>query len=239
VSDKQDTASTRLYLGILTPVDAANAIRAARLNALDLLDTADILFNLKRYSHSVGFSTLAIEEAAKIALLIMIFLEVGGDRPKLWRAYRNHRAKTAWLNPAIESRVRATFPEVQREIARKIGQSGPTPDELEASKQRAFYSDCYEVSGEFVVHLPSVAEWRNTAWERLCEAQAVTLALRDYPPDELKVWQKHVAHALAEGTDARSVLPELHKELLEKGFVKEGWWDTLLQDAEEEARKDQ
>jgi len=29
----------------------------------------------------------------------------------------------------------------------------------------------------------------------------------------------------------------LHKELLEKGFIQEGWWDTLLQDAEFEARR--
>jgi len=32
------------------------------------------------------------------------------------------------------------------------------------------------------------------------------------------------------------MLQALHKELLEKGFVKDGWWDTMLRDiADEEA----
>ncbi len=221
------------YVGSLTSVDAANAIRAARLNALDLLDTAEVLFTLKRYCHAMVFATLAIEEAAKTSIVIMVFLGLGTDRLKLWKAYRNHRAKTTWLNPAIESRVRATFPAIPREEAKKIGASGPTPDELETSKQRALYSDALEVSGKFVSHLPSVLEWRRLAWDRLCEAQAMARALRDYPPEELDVWRKHVERARGETKDIRSILAELHKELMEKGFVKEGWWDTLLKDAEE------
>jgi AbiV family abortive infection protein len=233
MSDNRETSPAKPYLGGLTSIDAANAIRAARLNALDLLDTADILFTLKRFPHSMAFSILAIEEAAKTALVLMIFLELGEDRSKLWKAYRAHRAKTTWLNPAIESRVRATFPQIPRDTAKEIGELGPTPDQLEASKQRAFYSDCLDVSGEFLAHLPSLAHWRKEAWDRLCEARAVTLALRDYPPPELEIWLKHVSQAKAEGTDIRFILPGLHKELLEKGFVKEGWWDTLLRDAEE------
>src|ERR1022692_2175496 len=115
-SDKEhEPESPKQYLGGLTPIDAANAIRAARVNAIDLYDTADILFNLKRFCHSLVFSTLAIEEAAKISLLIMIFLELGGDHFKIWKAYRNHRAKTTWLNPIVESRVRDTFPQIPRE----------------------------------------------------------------------------------------------------------------------------
>jgi AbiV family abortive infection protein len=232
-----EVESPKQYFGGLTPVEAANAIRAARINAIDLYDTADLLFKLKRFCHSLVFSTLAIEEAAKISLLIMIFLELGGDRAKIWNAYRNHRAKTTWLNPIIESRVRATFPQIPREAAKKIGESGPTPDQLESSKQRALYSDALEVSGTFVAHLPGLVNWRKQAWDRLCEAQAITLAARDYPPEELKVWLKHAEMAKTSGTDIRSILPELHKDLLDKGFVKEGWWDTLLQDAEEEVQK--
>jgi AbiV family abortive infection protein len=232
----EDASAPVPYTGDLTPVDAANAIRAARLNALDLLDTAEILHTHKRFAHSVAFSTLAIEEAAKIAILIMIFLGLVEDRSKLWKSYRSHRAKTNWLNPAIESRVRATFPQIPREAAKKIGERGPSPDQLETSKQRAVYSDCLSASGRFVCHLPNLVEWRNQAWERLCEAQAVTLSLRDYPPKELEVWSKHVSAARADRKDVRTMLPTLHKELQEKGFIKEGWWDILLQDAEEEAR---
>ena len=61
----------------------------------------------------------------------------------------------------------------------------------------------------------------------------MALALRDYPPGELAIWLKHVELARAENKEVRSVLPELHKELLEKGFVKDGWWDVILKDAEE------
>ena len=222
------------YTGALSSVDAANAIRAARLNALDLLDTAELLFTLKRYSHAMAFATLAIEEAAKTSILIMLFLGLGADRVKLWAEFRNHRAKTSWLNPAIESRMRATFPNVPPEAAKKIGALGPAPAELETSKQRALYSDALEISGKFISHLPGLVEWRKLAWDRLCEAQAMAPALRDYSPDELSVWLKHVDRARAETKDIHLILPELHKELLEKGFVEEGWWDILLKDAREE-----
>jgi len=233
---QHEPEAPKQYVGGLTPVEAANAIRAARINAIELFDTADILFNLKRFSHSLAFSTLAIEEAAKISLLILIFLELGGDHSKLWRAFRNHRAKTTWLNPIIESRVRATFPQIDREAAKKIGDLGPTPEQLESSKQLALYSDALEVAGTFVSHLPKLVEWRKQAWDRLCEAQAITLAARDYPPEELKIWLKHFEKAKTSSVDIHSILPELHAELLEKGFVKEDWWDILLQDAEAEAQ---
>jgi hypothetical protein len=163
----------------------------------------------------------------------MIFLELGGDRLKIWKSYRNHRAKTAWLNPMIESRVRATFPEIPRDVAKRIGQLGPTPDQLELWKQRALYSDALEVSGTFVSYLPGLDDWRKRAWDRLCEAQAITLAMRDYPPEELKIWFKHVETARTNSVEIRSILPSLHQDLLDNGFIKEGWWDTLLQDAQE------
>ena len=37
---------TDQYVGSLTDIAAANAIRSARLNALELLDTADLLFRV-------------------------------------------------------------------------------------------------------------------------------------------------------------------------------------------------
>ena len=63
---------------------------------------------------------------------------------------------------------------------------------------------------------------------------AVLSGLRDYPPAELEIWLKHVSQARKDGkTEMSSILPNLHKELLERGFIKKGWWDTLLKDAEE------
>ncbi len=226
------------YTGALTSVAAANAIRSARITARDLMESAELLYNLKRFPHAVALSILAIEEAAKIGVLLMIFLEIGGEHARLWKQYRNHRAKTAWLNPAIEGRIRAMLPKIPREHVKRIAALGPSPEQLENSKQRAIYSDCLSVSGDFVAHCPDLAEWRETAWERLCEAQAVISALRDYPPDELTLWHRHITRARNEGRDLHSTLTDLHKELLENGFVQEGWWDTLLHDAEAEAQGD-
>jgi len=228
-----------MFNGILKPADAANAIRSARITARDLLDTAELLFALKRFQHSAAMSILAIEESSKLAPLLMIFLGIGSDRTKLWRSYRNHRAKTAWLNPAIESRIRVTFPQISRADAKKLAEAGPGPEQLESSKQHAIYSDCLEVSGKFISHCPSLAEWRSTAWERLCEAQAMVAGMRDYPPEELKIWQEHITRAATEGRPPLSALPALHQELLEKRFVQEGWWKTLLEDAEFEANRNE
>lgn len=223
------------YRGELTPLHAASALQAARLNALDLLDTAEILYQLKRFQHSVALSTLAIEEAGKLPILQMIFLGFGGDRSRLWKSYRSHRAKTSMLNPGIEARVRATFPDVPPAEARKIGDLGPAPHDLETDKQRAIYSDCLEAVDAFVCHLPRNLEWRRAAWDRLCEAQAIVHALRDYTPEELEVWSKHAAEAKARGDGFRSMLEPLHRELLEKRFINEGQWKPILAALEEES----
>ena len=161
------------------------------MNALDLMDTAAILHDLKRFAHSVFFSTLAIEEAGKLPVILSIFLGFSGERAKLWHAYRQHRAKTLGLNISIEARVRVKFPEIPELAVKDIGSAGPTPDELEFAKQMAVYSDCLNEADEMVCHLPRNSDYRNNAWERLCEAQAIIHALRDYPPEELEIWLKH------------------------------------------------
>ena len=216
----------------LSPVEAANALRAARMNALDLLDTAEILYRLKRFAHSMVFSTLSIEEAGKYSIVCIIVLGNPADRAKLWKSYRSHQAKTSYLGSAIEGRIRATVPEIPRDDAKKIGEGGPTPKQLELNKQLAVYSDCRVVSGKIETHLPQLVEWRNLAWERLCEAQALAHAMRDRTPEEFRVWLKHM-QSQQPGTTKVELLRSVQKELLEKGLIKAGWWDTLLKDAED------
>lgn len=228
---EQVSAKDALFMGPLTPVDAANAIRSARLTALDLADTAELLFMLKRFHHSTALSILAVEEASKLALLFMIFLELDdGARRKLWKSFRNHRAKTAWLNPAFESRIRGAFPKISREEAKKISQVGPSPDDLEITKQRAFYSECYGRSDCFMSHCPSIAEWRDLAWDRMWEAKALATGMRDHTPQELEVWREHFTAASKAGDGIAAVMPRLHDVLLEKKLIQEGWWKTLLED---------
>jgi AbiV family abortive infection protein len=232
--EDESTKRSRPYSGRLTALEAASALQAARLNALDLLDTADILYNLKRFAHSLALSTLAIEEAGKLPLLLSIFLGFSDELPKLWRSYRRHQEKTRSLNLGIEARVRATYPEIPHEAAWEIGQRGLAPDAQETLKQRAVYSDCLETADGFVCHLPRNIDWRRQAWDRLCEAQALVLALRDYPPEELEVWLQHAKEAQSKGGDFRSMLEPLHRDLLERGFVQEGWWNSLLADIHED-----
>ena len=228
---------SKQYFGKLTANQVASAMQAARLNALDLMDTASTLHDLKRFAHSVFFSTLAIEEAGKLPMILSIFLGFDQDLSNLWRAYSQHRAKTLGLNISVEARVRVNFPEIPELAAKEIGRAGPSPDELEFAKQMAVYSDCLEEAGEMVCHLPRNSDWRQNAWERLCEAQAIIHALRDYPPEELEIWLKHAKQVQAKGESYQSMLKPLHDELLEKGMLKQGQWKFLLAYLEELAKE--
>lgn len=180
----------------------------------------------------MAFSTLAIEECSKQTVLMTVLCaREEQQRAQAWKSYRSHLAKTEDLNKAIESRIRVTFPKISREDARKIGESGPSPKELEYKKQLAIYSDCLvdDATGTFAAHSPQLAEWRELAWERLCEAQALVHALRDRTPEELAVFQKHFLNRPADKAP-QLFLKDLHEELLQKGCVKEGWWDAIFED---------
>lgn len=192
------------YAGELSCRQAAAAMEAARLNSIDLLETAEILFDSKRFAHSLLFSILAIEESGKLVILQTILLGLG-NRAKLWRFYRLHRAKTEYLNIAILARVRAAFPKISLEEAKEIAARGPSPDDLELAKQLAVYSDCLSSNDTVVCHLPRKINWEEDAWDRLWEARAIVRAPRDRTPEELEVWVKHVV--AARGTSKSSSCP--------------------------------
>jgi hypothetical protein len=46
------------YSGKLTSEQAASTMQAARLNAVELLKTSEILFDLKQFAHSVGLCAI-------------------------------------------------------------------------------------------------------------------------------------------------------------------------------------
>jgi AbiV family abortive infection protein len=217
------------YRGDLTAVQAANAIRAARLNALELLDTAEILADLKRFAHAMAFATLAIEEASKVPIVFSNFLGLV-DRRKSWEDYRSHRAKTTDLDIAIYGRIRAHFPKINPEKAAAIADDGPTPDQLEEWKQLAVYSDCLETEIGFTSHLPSLAEWRELAGDRLAEAKALVYGLRDRTPPELEIFRRHFDLARSEGRAYETIIEAVHAELVEKRLIRSGSWDSLLSD---------
>lgn len=118
----------RPYGGALTPLQAASAMQAARLNARDLLETAELLYSLKRFAHSAALSTLALEEAGKLPILQGIFLGVGGDQSKLWRAYRRHQAKTRTITARLRfecGQCSPSFLGIPRGKSARLGQLPP------------------------------------------------------------------------------------------------------------------
>jgi len=58
--------------------------------------------------------------------------------------------------------------------------------------------------------------------------------MRDYSPEELDVWRRHADEARAASSDLRDVLRVLHAELVAKGFLREGSWDSLLLDIQDD-----
>ena len=129
--NRDATDIPRPYMAGLTPEQAATAMQAARMNAVELLETAEILFTLKRFPHSLVLSTLAIEENGKLNILMSMLLGFDGEKLNhKWKSYRKHQAKTEMLNLAIQCRVRATFPQVSLQDAKEIGARGPTPSDL-------------------------------------------------------------------------------------------------------------
>lgn len=217
------------YRGQMKAVDTATAIQAARLNAKDLLQTAKMLFKKKQYNHSLAFSILAIEEAGKSQILIALFLGIDGPLEKHWSAYRHHTSKTVFFNFAIQARAQTVFPNIDQRDVDNIGTAGPSPEEMDAVKQLCFYSDCFASLEGPSVHLPKNVDRREQAECCLTEASVLINYLRDYPPEELEIWDKHVSLAKKKGLGLNEVLKPLQDELLQKGFIKDGQWAPILE----------
>lgn len=221
------TVGLEPFAGQLTLLAAASAIQAARLNALDLLETAQLLNERQRYAHSTALAVLALEEAGKVQILMLMVAGVG-DLSEHWRAYRRHTSKTASMNFALELRASAHFPNLSAEELRRVRENGPGPEDLDALKQLALYSDCFKADDAAAVHLPRNIDWRQWSEERLAEATALVKYLRDYPPEELELWAKHGALAKAKGASFVTFLKPLHDELLAKGFITEAQWAPIF-----------
>lgn len=217
------------YGGTLNANQAAAAMQAARVNALDLIASAEALYEQERFQHSVALSILAIEEIGKLPILQTIFLANPTDLKRLWKVYRQHRAKTKTLPVALESRIHASFPEIGAEEAKEIAQDGPTPADLDFQKQLAFYSDFLVMENEPVCHLPRNADWHWAAWERLCEAKAIIESVRDRTPEELAVWLRHAKKPENKEKTLKEILPAIHDDLVAEGHIDQGSWKYILE----------
>lgn len=227
---QKQVITIRPYTKKLTADQTAAAMQAANWNAKELLESAEILFENKRFPHSMAYSILAIEETGKLPILQSIYMGVGEQFSKQWKLYRQHKAKTETLNMAIYARIRAEFPNVSESESKAIAIDGPSPEQLENDKQKAIYSDCYSIDGEFVCHLPQKVNWERLAWERLCEARAVILSLRDKTPEELELFRTYFQDNKIRNRKLSEIFSDLEKELKDRGLIKEGWWDSFKED---------
>lgn len=116
------TVGLEPYSGPLNPLEAAAVIQAARLNAIDLLETAKVLRDNGRHCHSIAFSVLALEEAGKFQFVLALLL--GFSSNELWQTYRRHTEKSAPFNFAIEMRAGVHFSELTPEELEKFVMPG-------------------------------------------------------------------------------------------------------------------
>jgi len=110
----------------MSPLDTATIIQAARINAVDLLETAKLLRNEERYPHSFVFGVLALEEAGKVEMALALLLGLGPAPNELWRSYRQHTAKTSLTNFAIVMRAGVLIPDLSTEVLERL-RNGPSP----------------------------------------------------------------------------------------------------------------
>ncbi|CBE69964.1 MAG: AbiV family abortive infection protein [Candidatus Methylomirabilis oxygeniifera] len=228
------------YSGPLTPHDAAAAIQAARLNALDLLASAKMLHEQGRFHHSTALCVLALEEAGKPHIVMSILIGIAAPRQScdaLWRAYRRHSAKTELFNFAIEMRASVLLLNLDAETRVAVKANGPSPEDLDAAKQLGLYSDCFAIPEGVAVHLPGNLDCRDRSETLLREAAVVINYLRDYPLEELEVWARHAAAAREKGGSFRDAMNGLHAELVDKGFITAEQWAPIWKELEDSEQR--
>jgi AbiV family abortive infection protein len=92
LSTRRSFSMTTLSLGQLTA-----ARQTILCNAEDLLDDALLLLNERRYARSYAVSVLALEEMAKLAMVIGVKYSLEADKPADWKRFHerllNHKDK--------------------------------------------------------------------------------------------------------------------------------------------------
>ncbi len=84
------------YNGNLTDCQIAEGINICKKNGRELLADAKLLFENQRFSSSIAFSILAIEEFGKEPLLREFAgVREGDSTSKIWKKLRNHQIKNS------------------------------------------------------------------------------------------------------------------------------------------------
>jgi AbiV family abortive infection protein len=220
------------YSGPLDPQSAATGMQAARLNALDLIESSKLLRDATKHAHSAALSVLAIEECGKIPIILQLFLG-DPDTSSLWKGFRKHLFKGKFHNPGILASAKAFFPKLDKQTLATMA-NGPPPEFLDGMKQLGWYSECFQASEGPTWHPPKNMDWAEKADMLLAEAKALALNVRDHSPEELEIWKKHFNQVKVKTSDAvKKMMGGLRNELVQKNFIKKEWWDGLLNDIED------
>lgn len=178
----------RRYRGRLTPERVAEGINAARRNVQRLVVDAALMVRSERWPSAVALSTLAIEEAGKIPILLgLAMAETEQEAQSTWKQFRSHVHKNAaWI-----------FPELQAQGAKNLDDFAGIlhPDsthtrQLDTLKQLALYVDCYgegEWSGPEDLGLEGLAKDLLAVAGRFSLSQQGNCTVR-----EIELWIEHV-----------------------------------------------
>lgn len=225
-------AKSSQYFGSITAKQAAEGIKIARENALDLFAEAELLFKHFHYQRSLALAVLAIEEAGKESIIWQILMAKDSKTIKAaWRDYRSHTKKNLmWV-----------FEMYFHEGARKLEDFRPIFDEtndhgfqLEKVKQLAFYTDAHSncrwswpkknIDKELAENILSIAKRRvrpRTKFSNseklleICEKQAKLL------PSKTLNDQKNILLAIYHEAEEKGALPKgSYKEM--KQFIEIG-----------------
>ena len=176
----------RQWKNFLKASQIAEGMNEARVNALRLIEDAELLFNSSRYPSSVSLAILSIEESGKVSILRELALAKDGkDVKEAWRSYRSHTKKNAaWIFPELASKGARKLEDF-REI---FLEEADHPALLDNLKQVSFYTDCL---GNAHWSQPSEVINRDTAKSIIAIARLM-IDRKQHTEKEIEVWIKHI-----------------------------------------------
>lgn len=176
------------WKNFLTASQIAEGMNEARVNALRLIEDAELLFNSNRYPSSVSLAILSIEESGKVSILRELALAKDGkDVKAAWRSYRPHTKKNAaWIFPELVSKGASKLEDFREMFLEEADH----PALLDNLKQVSFYTDCL---GNAHWSQPSEIIDRDTAKSIIAIARLmIGRKQHQHTEKEIELWIKHI-----------------------------------------------
>lgn len=175
------------YVEPLTVEQAAEGMNVALTNASNLLDDAEVLFNVERFPRACSLAILSIEETGKVSILRGLLL--CQDAKKLkdgWEDYRRHTAKNVmWILPELALKGANKIEDFGSLYSEKGHRSG-----LDALKQAGFYSDISK-KGEW--KRPETIVSREVCAQIIAIAKVLLRTDKAFTTiEQLNIWVKHM-----------------------------------------------